>query len=375
MKILIVGAGLTGCSFARLLKDRSHDVIIKEKLNHIGGLSYTKKSPNGFLYEPYGARIFHTKDEKIKNFVERFAKFNSYIHKKIMIINGIPVRFPPSLETIEKFPEKNQILKELKQRPKKTNKKNFETLMISLVGPTLYNFFIYNYSKKMWGIEPKDLEPAWIPKTLTIREKDQDCDIFKGEWQGIPIGGYTKFFEKMTYNIPIEYDSKEFNNSEFDVVIFTGQINKILNFKYGKLPYRSMRFHHKKNRPWENETYGTINLPQHPKFIRKANFKVLYQKKSKQNWVQYQEPIAQTKNNLPMYPINTKKNNKIFDKYLKQVCKIKNIIPTGRLGLYKYLTMNKTISLVMDMIPLIEEWENLKPNKRHKRLKQILNNY
>ena len=95
-------------------------------------------------------------------------------------------------------------------------------------------------------------------------------------------------------------------------------IDKLFDYKFGHLQYRSMKYSYVRNEHWEKDSYGTINLPQHQKYIRKCNFKVLHKSKSPHNWIQYQEPIAADNNFLPMYPINTKENDDLFDKYLKE---------------------------------------------------------
>jgi UDP-galactopyranose mutase len=271
------------------------------------------------------------------------------------------------------MPECDQILKELDERPKKSNHTNFEKYMVSLFGPTLYKLFIYNYTKKMWDIEPRELAVEWAIKRMELNE--YNTDLFNGAWQGVPIGGYTQFLEQIITGIPIEYNSSRFKKSEFDIILFSGKIDELFEYKFGVLPYRSLRFDYCDNDLWENENYGTINLPQHHKYIRKANFKILHQQKFKNSWVQYQEPVQALSNNLPMYPINTKENCTLFDKYLKEACKSDKIIPIGRLGLYKYLDMDKAISLAIKMIQLIKKWKNLGKNSRYVRIKALLKKY
>ena len=373
MKILVVGAGFTGCSLAFLMSERDHKISIIEKLNHIGGLCYSKKSNNGILYEPCGGHTFHTNDNRVKEFVQRFTKFNRYIHKKGIIINGILRSYPLSLDTIKEMPEKNQILKEIKEGPKDLNYENFETYMISLVGKTLYELYIYNYTKKMWGIEPKELNSDWAINRVEIRESNSD--LFKDQWQGLPIKGYTNFFENMISDIPIEYEKNNYNKSNYDLVLFSGKIDELHQYKFDILPYRSLRFEYKINELWENENFGTINLPQHPIHIRKTNFNVLYRQDMSFSCIQYQQSVPAIDSDLPMYPIYTKENLFIFDKYLKEACKSNNVIPVGRLGLYKYLDMDKAVSLSMDMVPLIEKWKNISPEKRYQDIRTILDEY
>lgn len=372
MRILVVGAGITGCTIARLMKDKGYTVSIKEKQDHIGGLCYTKINPSGIFYEPYGGHAFHTNDNRVKELVLKFSDFNDYRHNKGIVINGILHHFPLSKESILKMENSEQILKELEKRPKIPDLTNFETCSISKFGITLYKLFIYNYSKKMWGLEPKELTTEYIRNRIEL--KNSITFMFEDNFQGLPVKGYTELLRNMIYDIPIELNSSQFNESLYDLILFSGRIDELLKFKFGKLQFRSLLFEYREKEDWENENYGTINLPQDPKYIRKVNFKVMHQQKISKTLIQYQEPITANSNNLPLYPIYTKKNIELFNRYLTEACKSEKIIPIGRLGLYKYLEMGKSMSLLMNMIPLIEKWKIISPKERYLEIKKLLNN-
>jgi UDP-galactopyranose mutase len=372
MRILVVGAGLTGCCLARLMKDKGHTVSIIEKKPHIGGLCYTETSPNGIMYEPYGGHAFHTKDSRVRDLVLRFSDFNSYRHNKGIIINGILRHFPLSKETILKMEDSEQIIKDLEERPEIPDLTNFETYAISQFGVTLYKLFIYNYSKKMWDLEPKQLTTEYIKNRIEL--KNSNTHIFGDKFQGLPVAGYTVLLSNMIHDVSIELNTCEFDNTLYDLVLFSGRIDELLEFKFGKLEFRSLIYDYVENESWENENYGTINLPQHPKYIRKVNFKIMHQQKTDKSLIQYQEPVASDEDYPPLYPIYTKNNLELFNQYLIQACKSDRIIPVGRLGLYKYLEMGQALSLAMNMIPLIEKWKELKPENRYQEIKRLLNN-
>ncbi|MHA2394268.1 MAG: UDP-galactopyranose mutase, partial [Promethearchaeota archaeon] len=261
MRILVVGAGITGCSLARLFKNKGYTVSIIEKQDHIGGLCYTKTSPNGILYEPNGGHAFHTKDSRVKKMVLGFSEFNNYVHRKGIYINGILHSFPISKNSILEMEKSKQILKEIEKRPKNPDLTNFETYSISEFGPTLYRLFIYNYSKKMWGVEPKNLRTDYVLNRIKLLETN--AQIFEDDFQGLPTKGYTKFLQNMINDIPLELNSSKFADSMFDLILYSGRIEELMKFKFGHLQYRTLRFDYKENENWENENYGTINLPQH----------------------------------------------------------------------------------------------------------------
>lgn len=373
MKILVVGAGLSGATIARLLKDCDYSVDICEKENFIGGLCKSDVSSNGIIYEPFGARTFHTKSKVVKNFVEKFIELNNYKHYKGNLFKNRLYHYPINYETIRKMEESQEILNELKNRPTEIDSTNFETAMLSTFGETLYKMFIENYSKKFWGLSPRLLEAEWAPKRIEL--KDKEVSLFENQWQGVPKGGYNKLFEKLTEGIKI-YLNCDYPKLEkgYDLIIFSGKIDSLYNYKLGELSYRSIDFSYKENEPWENCSYGTINLSDHPTFFRKANFKILHQQDIDTNYIQYQKAVPEDENHPPMYPINTKDNNRLFAKYLKLACQNNKIIPFGRLGLYKYLDMDKAILLSINMRDLIIKWKDLKPSNRFSQISSLLEN-
>jgi UDP-galactopyranose mutase len=374
MKVLIIGAGLSGCSIARLLKDKGSDVSIIEKKSVVGGLCITRIDRNGLKYEPFGARTFHTKNPRISEFITRFDNFNDYVHRKGMIINGHLFPFPITIRSLEDLPEKETILEELRNRPSEIDSTNFETACISIFGPTLYRYFIENYTRKMWGIEPRDLTAEWAPKRLELRESDND-ELFQCQWQGIPEHGYSHLLEQMIKGIPITFQTTEFDPDEYDAVVSTAPIDEALHHTFGRLDYRSIRFHYQYDETWENEVYGTINLPQHPKYIRKCNFTVLHKQPSSIKRIQYQEPIPADEANIPMYPINTNQYDELFNRYLLEICKSKNICPAGRLGLFKYLDMDKAVEMAFDLVNVLQEYINLNYWQRYQKLQELRKRY
>ena len=373
MKILIIGTGLSGATLARLLVEEGSNVSLIEKEGYAGGLCITRVNEDGLKYEPFGARTFHTSDAKTRQFVTRFDDFNGYTHRKGMIINGKLFPFPITMEAINGFEDKEQILKELEQRPKTIDKTNFETAAISIFGKTLYGYFIENYTRKMWGCDPRNLTADWAPKRLEVSEDNHD-ELFHNQWQGLPKNGYSFLLEKMIEGIPVRFNTRNFDSKLYDVVVSSAPIDQIMDFKYGKLQYRSLKFEYKRDESWERNDYGTINLPQHPKYIRKCNFNVLHKVESSHNWIQYQEPIAADNENVPMYPVNTKENEDIFDKYLRKICET-NICPIGRLGLFKYLDMDKAVMHAFEMAPLVVKYQKLTPDERFNRIQEIVKKY
>lgn len=371
MRVLIVGTGLSGCTLARLLKDRGHDVLMIEKERHIGGLCITRVNDDGVKYEPFGARTFHTSKESLWQYVLKFDEFNGYTHRKGMIIDDQLFPFPLTFDSLDRFEKRDRILEELNNRPSEVDYTNFETACISIFGKTLYGYFIKNYSEKMWGMEPRRLTAEWAPKRLELRSDSEDS-LFRNQWQGLPVHGYTYFLEQMIKDVPVLVNETSYNSDDFDVVATSAPLDEMLHFRYGRLHYRSISFSYEKSASWENGLYGTVNLPQHGTYFRKCNFNILHRQPSHYNYIQYQQAVeADCSDNPAMYPVNTERHNMIFDRYLRDICGSKNICPLGRLGLYKYLDMDKAVECSMALLPLVEAYTILSPSERYRHIDRI----
>lgn len=237
-----------GAVFARQLTDAGAKCLVIEQRNHIGGNCFTRNE-NGIHVHQYGAHIFHTNNQKIWKYINRWAEFNHYKHHiKVNHRNSI-YSFPINLFTLHQMwgvttPEKAQKkLNEVKVRI--DNPKNLEEWILSQVGEELYQTFIYGYTKKNWGCEPREL-PSGIIKRLPIRLTYND-NYFNDTYQGIPIGGYTQIFEKLLEGIPIEFGTNYLSNREelnlmAKKVVYTGALDEFFEYDLGVLDWRSLKF-------------------------------------------------------------------------------------------------------------------------------------
>lgn len=225
----------------------------------------------------------------------------------------------------------------------------------------------------MWGRDPKDLEAALAIKRMELRYDDRQS-LFGDEWQGLPVHGYSFLLKSMIRQIPLRLNTAQFNPADYDVVVFSGPIDQFFKYRYGKLEYRSLRFYYRRNERWENNNYGTINLPQHSLYIRKCNFKVMHKQITKQSLIQYQKPVEEDDNHMPMYPVRSRKNSQAFDKYLHLICKT-HICPIGRLGLFSYLNMDQVVELSFSILSIINKYPVLTPQQRYDKIKNAIKKY
>ena len=234
------------------------------------------------------------------------------------------------------------------------NPQNLEDWILSQVGEEIYNIFIKGYTTKQWNKEPKYL-PSSIIKRLPIRLNFND-NYFFDNYQGIPIGGYTQIFEKLLNNIEVKLNTDYFLNKDYyntisDKIVFTGKIDEFFDYKFGELEYRSLKF---ENSLLELEdfqgcsiiNYTDLNIP----YTRITEHKHFEDIKSEVTWITKEFPKDYKKRDIPYYPINDEKNNKIYNQYKELSNLYPNIIFGGRLSEYKYYDMHQIISSSLEMV-------------------------
>ncbi len=360
---LIIGCGFFGSVLAeRIANILKKEVLIIDKRDHIGGNCYSEVEPKTQIeYHKYGTHIFHTSNEKVWKYISEFTELNSYRHQVLSKFSNKIYQLPINLETINTFFNKNFSPSEAENfiysKTKKLKKKrylNFEEKAISQIGTELYDAFIRGYTFKQWGKEPNQL-PQNIFNRLPLRF-NYDENYFKNcKWQGVPKEGYTNVFKKLIDHkrIKVELNYKyDFERSiePKHATIYTGPLDELLNYKFGRLEWRSLVFK-KEIINNINDFQGTsvINYPEKKyKFTRIHEPKHLHldrNYKSKSALI-----IKEYSNNNykePYYPIGDNKNRAIHRRYKSILDKKKNFLIGGRLADYAYYDMDMTISAAL----------------------------
>ncbi len=359
---LIVGAGLFGSVFAREAADAGKKVIVIDKRNHIAGNIYTEQIEK-INFHKYGAHIFHTNNEAVWKYVNRFATFNRFTNSPVANYKGELYSMPFNMYTFNKMwgvisPDEaeakiNEQRKEIKGEPS-----NLEEQAISLVGRDIYEKLIKGYTEKQWGRDCKDL-PAFIIKRLPVR-LTFDNNYFNALFQGIPIGGYTKLVKNMLEGVEVRLNEDYLKNkSNWDEaaekVVYTGAIDAYFDFCLGCLEYRSVRFENEildipnyqgnaavnytdKETPW-------TRIIEHKwfEFGKDENGmdipKTIISKEYSSEWKPGDEPY---------YPVNDEKNGELYNRYKELADKESNVIFGGRLGEYKYYDMDAVIAAALN---------------------------
>lgn len=368
---IIIGAGLAGCVMAeRIANILDKKVLIIEKRDHIGGNCYDYFNRNEILVHKYGPHIFHTDLEDVWEYLSQFTMWSNYQHHVLGFIDGKKVPIPFNLNTLHELLPHN-LAEELEK--KLIDKIGFNTKIpilklkelddedFKFLADFIYEKVFINYTKKQWGLTPEELDPS-VTERVPIHIS-RDNRYFQDKYQGEPINGYTKMFEKMvkTPNIKVILNTnfkeviKLLNNEILFIeekfegkMIFTGQIDELFNYELGELPYRSLKF--------ESETFdkkyfqevGIVNYPNNYDFTRITEFKHLTKQENKKTSVVKEYPKTYDKDeDIPYYPIPKEEYNDLYRKYLEKATRINNLILVGRLAEYKYYNMDIVIKVAL----------------------------
>lgn len=349
---LIVGAGFFGSVFAREMTDRGAKCLVIDKRGHIAGNCYTEKN-NGIDVHKYGPHIFHTNNQKIWNYINKHAEFNSFTYRPKVNYNNKIFSFPINLLTLHQLwgvstpLEAKNKLDSVKINIE--NPKNLEEWALSQVGEEVYKTFFYGYTKKQWGREPKEL-PSFIIKRLPIRLSYND-NYFNDKYQGIPVNGYTDIFRSLLSGIDLELEADYLSNREYfdkltNKVIYTGAIDEFYDYELGTLEWRSLRFEENIMDVSDYQGVAAVNytdsINMFTRIIEHKHF-MMNSLDSKSTIVTREYPQAWNKSKERFYPVNDKANNELFLRY-KNHSTCDRIVFGGRLGDYKYYDMHQVIA-------------------------------
>lgn len=322
MKIAVVGSGLSGITAARLLCDNGHEVTVFESRNHIGGNCYDS-NVCGVMMHNYGPHIFHTDDEEVFSFLSKFTEW-------------VPFELRPMGNTrvgMLSLPYSKQTIKQLKRE---------------LSQDEIVDYIFKDYSEKQWGVNFEE-----IPKTITNRiPKTKDCEDptwFEGQkYQCIPKDGYTSMFIRMVEGITVKLncDKDDWKKAEADLVIYTGKIDEFYDYRYGQLPYRSLKFEHEIT-PKKQHTFIVNECNLVNKHTRQYDHSYFTPGHKGVTVITKEYPKQATKEDIPFYPIPWGESQQIYNKYEALAKSEPRIIFVGRLATYKYLDMWMAIKQVM----------------------------
>ncbi|MBU5472383.1 UDP-galactopyranose mutase [Roseburia sp. MSJ-14] len=359
---VIVGAGLFGAVFAQEVKKAGKKCLVIDKRNHIAGNIYTKEI-EGIQVHEYGAHIFHTSNKEVWEYVNQFAEFNRYTNSPVANYKGEIYNMPFNMNTFNKLwgvvtpKEAKEKIEAQKREYSVENPKNLEEQAINLVGPDVYTKLVKGYTEKQWGKRATEL-PAFIIKRLPVRFT-YDNNYFNDNYQGIPIGGYTKMVEKMLEGTEVQLEEDFLQNKDkylemADKIVYTGMIDEYFDYCYGELEYRSLRFETEVLEEENHQGNAVVNYTEYEvpytRIIEHKHFEYGTQPKTV---ITREYPKTWKKGDEPYYPMNDEKNIALYEKYSALAKKEGNVIFGGRLGQYKYYDMDDTIEAALKCVKAV----------------------
>lgn len=358
MKVLLVGAGLSGAVIGRALAEAGHQATVIDARSHPGGNCHTERDPDtGVMIHVYGPHIFHTDDAEVWNYVNRFATFLPYKNRVKTTARGQVFSLPINLHTINQFYGKTFRPEEARafvaEQADKTiaAPQTFEEQALAFVGRDLYETFFKGYTEKQWGCSPTEL-PASILKRLPVRF-NYDDNYFFHRFQGMPEEGYTAMIEKILDhpNIDLHLDTPFTRDMKlrYDHIFWSGPLDGYFGYDLGRLGYRTLDFERfSAEGDWQGcavMNYGDPDVP----FTRITEHKHFSPWESHEGSVLYREySRACGEEDIPYYPIRLVDEKALLGEYEERAAKEDGVSFVGRLGTYRYLDMDVTIREALD---------------------------
>jgi UDP-galactopyranose mutase len=346
---LVVGAGFAGSVLAeRLASQLDARVLVVDKRPHVGGNAYDRYDDAGVLIHPYGPHIFHTNSSEIFEHLSQFTRWRPYQHRVLASVDGQLVPIPINVDTVNRLYglqlnsfDMSAWLASVAE--KKAAIETSEDVVVSQVGRDLYNKFFRGYTRKQWGLDPSELDASVTARVPTRMNRDDR--YFADTFQAMPLHGYTRMFETMlahpNIKVMLNTDYREVEELvPWRHMIYSGPIDAFFNYRHGKLPYRSLEFHHV-NLPQEQfQAVGTVNFPNEYAYTRVSEFKHLTGQRHATTSVVYEYPRAEGD---PYYPIPRAENAALYRLYEADADTLPNVTFVGRLATYKYYNMDQVV--------------------------------
>ncbi len=352
---LIVGAGYAGSVLAeRLAADAGKKILIVDKRPHIAGNAYDFYNDAGILIHRYGPHIFHTNSREVFDYLSRFTQWRAYEHRVLASVDGQLLPIPINLDTVNRLYSLNLTSFDVEKffasvaEPKEQIRTS-EDVIVSRVGRELYEKFFRNYTRKQWDLDPSELD-ATVTARVPIRT-NRDDRYFADTYQAMPLHGYTRMFETMldhkNIRIMLNTDYREIERIiPYKEMIYTGPVDEYFDFKYGKLPYRSLEFKHETIDKAIYQPAPVVNYPNEHLYTRITEFKYLTGQEHSKTSVVFEYSRAEGD---PYYPIPRPENNELYKKYQELAKQTNGVHFVGRLATYKYYNQDQVVAQALSV--------------------------
>lgn len=356
---LIIGAGLFGSVFAQQMKTNGKRCLVIDKRTHTGGNIYCRKM-EGIDVHLYGAHIFHTANETVWQYVNRFVSFNHFINSPLAFYKEKLYNLPFNMNTFQALwgvrtpaEAKSKLREQQEAYSHIQNPNNLEEKALTICGEDIYYAFIKEYTEKQWGRPAKEL-PAFIINRIPFRFT-YDNNYFNDPYQGIPVLGYNHLIDTLLEGVEVKTGTDYFCDRDYwdklgKKIIFTGCIDAYFSHEFGKLEYRSLHFEHNYlgSDDYQGNAVVNYNEKKYP-FTRIIEHKHFVFGKQTGTIISKEYPQNFEKGDEPFYPVNDEFNMALLKKYTQRAASLPNVIFGGRLGQYTYFDMDDTIDSALKL--------------------------
>ena len=361
--VMIVGAGFAGSVLAeRLAAGSGQTVLVVDRRPHIGGNAYDHLDDAGVLIHEYGPHIFHTNSAEVFAYLSRFTRWRPYEHRVLAQVGDLRVPMPINRTTLNlllglDLQSDDQAAAFLASRAEPVSVvKTSEDVVVSAIGRELYETFFRGYTRKQWGLDPSELDKSVTSRVPT--RTNTDDRYFTDTFQAMPLEGYTAMFERMLDHPNIEVRTGvEYADIAkvvaHDRLIFTGPIDEFFDYRYGRLPYRSLEFRHETLSQETFQPTANVNYPDEATpFTRITEYKHLTGQRHPQTSITYEYPRSEGD---PYYPIPRAENHDLYKRYEALAAERPDVSFVGRLATYRYYNMDQVVGQAL------ATWRRLDP--------------
>ena len=347
--VLVVGAGFAGSVVAERLASHGHRVLLIDRREHVGGNAFDHLDEAGVLIHRYGPHIFHTNAQAIVDYLSRFTEWRPYEHRVLAAVGGDLLPVPINRTTVNRFfgldLAEAEVAPFLAARATKVDTvRTAADVVLGTVGPELYEAFFRGYTRKQWGIDPSGLDKS-VTARIPTRTNDDDR-YFGDSFQAMPRDGFTRMFERMTDhpNITIRLGA-DYRDVRDQVAVrhtvFTGPVDEFFDYRFGKLPYRSLKFEHKTLDTMQHQPVAVVNEPSPDvPWTRTTEFKHLTGQQHPQTSICREFPAA---DGDPYYPVPRPENAALYARYQELADRTPDVTFVGRLATYRYYNMDQVV--------------------------------
>ena len=354
---LVVGAGFAGAVVAeRMARVYGKKVLVVDRRNHIGGNAYDHFNQDGLLVHRYGPHIFHTNSDQVFQYLSQFTSWRCYEHRVLAYVDNKLVPIPINMDTVNLIYDLNlqsedEVAEFFAARAvHRDHCRTSEDVVVSKVGRDLYEKMFRNYTRKQWGQDPSELD-ASVTARIPVRT-NRDDRYFGDKYQAMPRHGYTRMFENMldhpniSFELGCEYRDV-IDNVSFREIVYTGPIDEFFDFRFGELPYRSLRFEHETLDMEFLQPVAVVNYPNNHAYTRVTEFKHLTGQRHRKTSVVYEYPASAGD---PYYPVPNPANAALYKRYAELTAQVEGIHFVGRLATYKYYNMDQVVGQALTLV-------------------------